>query len=142
MARESTTHTWDTKVPLNRDYQKVMSLPGIPARGPTAIILSFLSYKHDAIPILQHLSHGSRAYIHNAGGLKGFLIEFNLIDFLKNSEKVSNKWQNVDFRVLRQLLDQEDSVVKKLEFLKGDYPEICIATLEFLGLDEDLKEYI
>ena len=31
---------------------------------------------------------------------------------------------------------------KKLEFLKGDYPEICIATLDFLGLDEDLKEYI
>ena len=82
-----------------------MPLPGIQARGPTAIILSFVSYKHDTIPILQHLSQGSRAYIHNADGLKGFLVEFNLIDFLKKSEKVSNKWQNVDFRVLRQLLN-------------------------------------
>lgn len=71
-----------------RNFQKVMPLPGIQARGPTAMILSFMSYKHEVVPILQNLSHGARAYILNANGLKGFLVEFELLKFLKNSDEV------------------------------------------------------
>ena len=52
---------------------------GFSARLPLGVMLSFLGYKHNVIPLLQKISHGTRAFIINAEGLKGFIVEFNVI---------------------------------------------------------------
>ena len=49
-------------------------LPFLKARFPNAVILSYLGFRHEVIPIMQIISHTTRAYIINADCLKGFLV--------------------------------------------------------------------
>ena len=60
---------------------------GMNSRLPIALILGYLGYRHEVLPIMQVLSHGTRAYIWNANGLPGFVTELDIIDILWDSEK-------------------------------------------------------
>ena len=50
---------------------------------------------------MQTLSHGTRAYIVNAGGLPGFLSKYDIIAHLKTADQAgqlehAKKWQVID----------------------------------------------
>ena len=57
------------------------------ARLPIGIILGFLGYRHQVMPIMQSLSHTTRAYIFNAQGLPGFVLKANIIKILKEFDR-------------------------------------------------------
>ena len=48
---------------------------GLGARPPIGVILGFVAYRHEVMPLMQTLSHSTRAYIINADGLPGFLVK-------------------------------------------------------------------
>ena len=82
--------TFDTRVPIKNELLKGLIF-GIQARLPIGVILGFFGYRHEVMPLLQTLSHRTRAYIVNAEGLPGFVIEMDIIKILqeaklKNSE--------------------------------------------------------
>ena len=54
---------------------------------PIALVLGYLGYRHEILPLMQVLSHGTRAYILNENGLPGFVEEFDVIDILRGAEK-------------------------------------------------------
>ena len=56
------------------------------ARLPIAIILGFVSYRYEVMPLMQTLSHSTRAYIVNSNGLPSFLFNFDNIKHLKASD--------------------------------------------------------
>ena len=65
-------------------------------------ILGYLDFKIEIIHILQRLSHSSRAFIWNADGLPGFLVETDKVMWiLEKAEKTQkivqlSKWQHHD----------------------------------------------
>ena len=65
-------NTWDIKVPIKQNLLKSLIL-GLNSRLAIGVVLSYLDYSSEVIETLQVLSHSTRAYIYNAGGLKGFL---------------------------------------------------------------------
>ena len=77
---------FNIKVRIKNDLRRGLIF-GIKARLPIGIILSFAGYRHEVMPLLQKLSHGTRAYIVNADGLPGFLIENSLIEILQDADK-------------------------------------------------------
>ena len=70
------SENFDIKVGIRQDLLKNLIF-GLQARLPIGIILGFLDYKHKVTPLLQSLSHSTRAYIFNADGLQGFLKELS-----------------------------------------------------------------
>ena len=57
--------SFDIKVAIKDDLRKGLIF-GLKARLPIAMILVFLGDKYGVIPILQTVSHGTRAFIVNA----------------------------------------------------------------------------
>ena len=55
-----------------------------------AFILKFYGRKADVCHLFQRLSHTTRAYIVNERGLPGFLVEFDLIKYLKQAKKAED----------------------------------------------------
>ena len=58
---------------------------------------------------MQNLSHSTRAYIINADGLPGFLISFELIEFLRDYDSkgmldIARKWQVIDLDKIQEEL--------------------------------------
>ena len=49
------------------------------ARVPIGIMLSYMGFYNEVLPMMQRISHSTRAYITNARGLPGFLIK---VDFM------------------------------------------------------------
>ena len=75
---------------------------------PIAYILGFMGYCHQVMPVLQVLSHATRAYIHNARGLPGFIQKFEITKFLQSANKMglleeAKKWQEIN---INQVTDQ------------------------------------
>ena len=58
---------------LVKDELKKNLIFGLHARPPIGIILGFCGYSHHVMPLIQTLSHTTRAYIINADGLPGFI---------------------------------------------------------------------
>ena len=56
------------------------------ARPTIGIIFGFVGHSHEVIPLMQTLSHGTRAYITNADGLHGFVMTFDISKHLKEAE--------------------------------------------------------
>ena len=63
----------DIKVPIRENLKKALVFD-IQARLPIGIVLRFAGFKNEMVPMLQSISHVTRAYIINADGLNGFLI--------------------------------------------------------------------
>ena len=51
------------------------------------IILGFSGYRHDVLPLMQVVSHKTRAFIWNEDGQKGFLTKFYIMPVLYETEK-------------------------------------------------------
>ena len=54
---------------------------------------------------MQRLSHGTRAFIVNADGLPGFLLDFDIIKHLKEADAAgqledARKWQIIDLGIV------------------------------------------
>ena len=60
---------------------------GLEARIPLGFILGFVDYRHEVLHLMQNLSHETRAYIVNAGGLPGFVEEFDISEYLRDSDQ-------------------------------------------------------
>ena len=64
---------------------------GIKARQPIAIILGFVYPKEGVIPLMQSISHSTRAYIVNSDGLPNFLIEAgNIFNYLQSADEAGH----------------------------------------------------
>ena len=60
---------------------------GFEARPPIGEVLGFLGYYHEIMVLMQTLSHSTRAFIVNAKGLSGFVYKFEVMRFLRISDK-------------------------------------------------------
>ena len=88
-----------------------MPFINLQAREATAIILGFLGYRHHVLPLLQTLSHKSRAFIWKANGLPGFVEQFNVINALREAKQSGKldwilKWQMINFNDLEKILNK------------------------------------
>ena len=73
---------FDIKVTI-RDELKKNLIFGLEARPPIGIILGLAGYSNQVIPLLQKLSHGTRAFVVNADGLSGFVLPFDIVKHLQ-----------------------------------------------------------
>ena len=106
----SLSYKFDIKAPIKTDYLKEMPFKGIDGRLSMAIFWSYAGYKEDVLDKLQVLSHRSRAYIYNANGLNGFLVEKRIIRTLELAKKDGSfdewsRYLDVNFHKLIQQLD-------------------------------------
>ena len=60
---------WDIIISIVDAYKKRLPFKGLASRVPVAVIFSYFGYKEEALSLMQVVSHSSRAYIYNAGGL-------------------------------------------------------------------------
>ena len=74
------------RVKIREDLKKGLIF-GLEARQPIGIILGFVGYAHQVMPLMQLLSHGTRAYIVNAEGLRGFVTKFNIVYYLRWADR-------------------------------------------------------
>ena len=81
------------KVEIKTEYLKKLPLEGLPSRLVTALVLAYVDVKEWVICLLLRLSHKTRAYIYNEKGLKGFLIEYELLGALQRPGlEVAMRW--------------------------------------------------
>ena len=69
-----------------------------------------MGYRHDVVPMMQRVSHSTRAYIVNAEGLPSFVIPFDIMKHLK----VADKAGQLDHARRVQLIDL-DALQSELE---------------------------
>ena len=67
----------DIKVPIRKEFEKRLIF-GLNARPPIALVLSFFGFRHEVMLLMQTASHTTRAFIWNADGLPGFVIEMDV----------------------------------------------------------------
>ena len=77
---------FESDVPIKENYLKLIPFEGLQARVPVAIIFSYFGFRDQVFDLMQVLSHTTRAYFVNSGGLGGFLIPYNVIDILNEEE--------------------------------------------------------
>ena len=69
---------FDIKVDIGEDLMKTLVF-GINARPPIGLILGFSGYSHEVMPLMQTLSHTTRAFTCNADGLPNFVMRCGFI---------------------------------------------------------------
>ena len=74
---------------------------GFQARLPIGIVLGFLGFRHEVLPLLQKINHSTRAFLWNANGLQGFVRDMDAIPILSRAVKTDElkkvtKWQAID----------------------------------------------
>ena len=75
--------SWHKSVPIKEELKKGCPFPALPSKAVTGTILAYVGWKYTVCQILQKVSNSTRAYIVSQGGLKGFLVEFKLVDWIK-----------------------------------------------------------
>ena len=71
---------------INSNLVRSLPFGALQARSVIAIVFSYADYKDQVIRLILRLSHNARAYIHNADGLKGFLIEDKILKALSGKQ--------------------------------------------------------
>ena len=51
---------------------KCLPIEGLKSRLSVVLIFSYVGFTHEVMPILQRMSHKTRAYAFNADGFRGF----------------------------------------------------------------------
>ena len=97
------TENYDIKVGILQELKN--ALPFFKARPPSGIFFGFLGFRHEVVPLLQKISHGTRAYIINADGLHGFVHDLDIAEILRRADKCglldeAKKWQEIDFDII------------------------------------------
>ena len=71
-------------MPIKDEFKKDLIL-GFSARPPIGIILGLIGFRYQVMPLMQTLSHKTRAYIVNADGLPVFVI--SIMQHLKAADE-------------------------------------------------------
>ena len=115
---------------------KALPFTNLQSRLASAIILSYVDFQEEVMLIVLRLSHGSRAYLHNAGGLKGFFVQEPLVKIIiREGIENANRWQNC--QNLRKELRARYSLTLegRIRFLKENYPAAALMVLKNMGRD-------
>ena len=99
---------FDIKV-LVKDELKKNLIFGLEARPPIGIILGLAGYNNQVIPLLQKISHGTRAFVVNADGLSGFVLPYDILKHLKEADENgqlehARQWQIIDISKVERKL--------------------------------------
>ena len=113
---------------------------------PIATILGYLDFRFYVIPILQRLSHSTRAYIVNADGLPGFFT-LDIFNILKNADekgqlKYARKSKAFDIIELKDELNTKNSNELKMEHLRQSYPSLYVHVLRHFRMSDKLDKYL
>ena len=131
--------TFQTKAKIKSQYLASLPFNPLNARPVIANFLTFLGYRHEVIPLLQVLSHKTRAYTINANGLEGFLIATPVtlaIDHLIANDNIRyeiTRFQLIDLNSLNKQLQAIKDVPSQLGLLKEKYPCIFVWILSKIG---------
>ena len=111
------------------------------------MILGFAGYRHLVFPLLQTLSHGTRAYIVNAEGLHGFVEKFDIVKHLREADETgrlehARKWQVIKLDVVSTELDTMINLQDKMNYLSESYPGLFICILEHLSMTDKIEDYM
>ena len=98
------------------------------------MILSFSGHRHQVMPLMQNLSHTTRAFIINANTLPGF-IQSDIFRLLKQADEAgqlqtAKKYQLIDMSIIKKKLNSTASKQLKMEFLANEYPSLFVFILE------------
>ena len=134
--------TQDVKGEIKEDLQKGLIL-NLQSRLAIGVVLGFVGWRHEVIPILQTLSHSTRAYIINANGLTGFLLSIDLMRFLQEADQdgkleSAKKYQVIDFQRVIEGWDNEEQ--QKI-YLSHNYPSLYRYVITELGSEQSLSQY-
>ena len=89
---------WDVSIQIKDELKKSLIF-GFQSRLSIGEVLSFVGYRHEVLPILQKLSHGTRAYVWNADGLKGFVQRIDICVILNRVAKTKEYQEMTKFQV-------------------------------------------
>ena len=78
---------WEITVEIKSQYKKGTPIRGLQSRHAIACVFSFVDYQHETCPILQRLSHHTRAFCYYTDGLQGFAPVFNIVEILREHWK-------------------------------------------------------
>ena len=76
---------YDIKLEIKTKLKKQLIF-GLDARLPIALIIGFMGYRHEVVPLMQTISHSTRAYLVNANGLRGFVDDLDIMKVLKKAD--------------------------------------------------------
>ena len=77
---------FDFTVPIKDELKKCLVL-GLRSRLAIVNVLAFSGCQQHVMPLMQTLSHDTRAYIFNADGLPNFFTKFDIMKHLEEAEK-------------------------------------------------------
>ena len=135
---------FDIIVPIKEDLKKTLIF-GFKSRPTIALSLGFLGYRHEVLPLLQTISHATRAYIYHENGLPGFIFRFDIIKILKSADekgqlKDAREWQEFDLDLLREELAVLNRP-QKMRCLSQYYPSLYRYMLTHFEQNELLGQY-
>ena len=97
---------------------------------------------------MQRLSHGTRAFLWNADGLPGFIVEFDgIMTILKKAQGEDNlenhtKYQIIDLAQVENELNEESSLRGKFLYLSLHYPCLYIFVIKYMKLHVQIENYM
>ena len=112
---------WGIRVKIREELKRELVF-GLKSRLPIAIILGFVGFRDEVLPMMQYLSHGTRAYIWNEDGLKGFVQRIDILvieqKYAKTKEyQETTKWQVVNLDSLASELITIETLFNRCSFL-------------------------
>ena len=75
----------DTVIAFRQDHRKSIPFANIKSRNAAAILLSYYGNPREVYELMRIASHKTRAYIVNAGGLKGYLVNYSFLTILQKA---------------------------------------------------------
>ena len=101
-------------IPIWKEYLKCLPFGHLKSRHVVAVMLSYLGTDEIVYDIMRKTSHKTRAYITNAGGLKGFIVNISVTSAMRNLAKnrngeLSKALQYHQVNIL-QLINQLDKI--------------------------------
>ena len=140
------SEVFDVKVPIREELKKCLIFR-LQARPPIGIILGFVGFRHEVLPITQILSHATRAYIVNADGLTAFILKFDIISVIKAANHKGQldeqkKWQVIETWKLEAKFQGLNSSVDKMNYLSQFYPCLYIFLLRRLNQTDKIEQYM
>ena len=110
------------------------------SRNAIAIVLSFAEDREKTYELLQTISHSTRAYLYNAKGLKGFLVN-GIPELIRKAPEVVHEWQIVNVEELVKRVQACKSREESFEILRKGYPRMYIYVMTRIGMHDKVKEY-